>query len=136
MSTERWPCSNTACSDSQRGKKKKLFFLKKKITQFYSSFPIFSFPRVQETVESPQGDNSKELAEAQNKLNIAQTALDEVSTQLKSVQTAKAETAEKERQLEAKEMELRAAEAELKAAVDDLTAQETAFKTKVCKIFL
>jgi len=89
---------------------------------------------IPEVCDCPQGDNSKELAEAQNKLNIAQNALDDAQKQLQEVQTAKAETAEKERQLEAKEKELRGAEAELKAAVDDLKKQEDDFAAKLADL--
>jgi len=87
---------------------------------------IFKFSKtVEDVVVAPQGDNSKELAIAQEKLNIAQAALDDVTKKLADVaqassdmQAKEATLAEQQRQLQKDEDELRAAAAELKAQAD------------------
>jgi len=89
---------------------------------------------VPECVDMPQGDNSAELAIAQEKLNKAQASLDDVTRRLADVAKATQETAAKEKALEEQKTQLLKAEAELKAAVDDLNAQQEAFNQKMADL--
>jgi len=84
--------------------------------------------------DAPQGDNSKELAIAQEKLTSAQNALDDVTRKLAEVSKATMETIAKEKALEEQKQQLKKAEEELKAAVDDLKAQEDAYKAKIAEL--
>jgi len=87
-----------------------------------------------EIVDSPQGDNSKELAIAQDKLTAAQNSLDEVQKKIADVSKAAQELATKEAALEKQKQELTKAEDELKVAVEDLRAQEQSYKQKIADL--
>jgi chromosome segregation ATPase len=99
-------------------------------------------------VNSPQGDNKAEIAEAQRKLDevsVALRASEARATEAKeAVRQAEAREAEsRQREAEAKqaeadsiakEAEARAAKAELEVALADLKAQEDAFNNKTAEL--
>jgi len=118
-----------------------------------SEYLLFRYKQTPDAlVNSPQGDNQKEIAAAQEQVAQLQAALtdlqqkldeqkalveklkveEEALAKLQEEQTAAEEAAKKAlADQETAEALVKKAEAELKAAVDDLVRQETEYKTKV-----
>jgi len=107
---------------------------------------------IKEVLESPQGDNTEKINEAQAKLQAVQDAMADLQTQLEQQQQALTEQkqalkesdaalaeskqalAEQERALatqRAAEEVVRKAEAELRAAIDDLRSQEESYHNQI-----
>jgi len=91
-------------------------------------FLVFKYGHtVQEVINAPQGDNSKELNEAAAKLQAVSDAVAELQKQLETQAIAL------ENQKKAEEA-LKKSEAELKAAIEDLNSQESAYKNAVATL--
>jgi len=93
---------------------------------------------VQQAIDSPQGDNTEELNEAQGKLRAVQDALVDLQNQLeeqtKVLEVSKRAADELSKTLNDQrraEEAVRQSEAELRSAVDDLRRQEEAYQTQI-----
>jgi len=83
-----------------------------------------------ELVNASQGDNKKEIDEAQRKLDSVQKALKDSEERAKEAKTALHTAQTKEAESKAKEAEAKAAQQELEAALKELKAQEDEFNNK------
>jgi len=117
---------------------------------------VFRYKKtVEQVVNSPQGDNKEELAEATALLESAQNALEQLQRRLEeqkralaaqkkaeeeaaaaksSAERVEAELSEAERQLREKESLVRKAEEENKAALDELHKQEQDYQNKIAAL--
>jgi len=81
-------------------------------------------------VNASQGDNKKEVEEAQNKLNLVMEALKQSEQRAKEAKEALANAQSKEAESKTREAEAKAAQQELEAALRELKAQEDEFNNK------
>jgi DNA repair exonuclease SbcCD ATPase subunit len=81
-------------------------------------------------VNASQGDNKKEIDEAQNKLDMVSKALKDSEDRAKEAKEALHNAQAKESESKTKESEAKAAQQELEAALKELKAQEDEFNNK------